>query len=162
MIDNQLKMHQKVSLTNLYFNRFLAIRYSTAFFLFFNLYWAVFLGGTLSVAVIFPFALFILGLLTMFEQVRLYRNHDNRLTYANLFYRILLIFCILLLIAVNTPLFHFFFPFFKNTQNVLNIIMIVLTGNLFIIFLILRKIKKIQCNKDKLYQRIQVYQQVIN
>lgn len=45
MINAQLDKSKKLSLTNLYFNRFLAIRYSTAFLLFLNLYWAVFLLG---------------------------------------------------------------------------------------------------------------------
>ena len=58
LLTNELKMHNKLSLTNLYFNRFLAVRYSTAFFLFLNLYWAVFLAGSLSIAVILPLPLY--------------------------------------------------------------------------------------------------------
>ena len=53
-LESQLSMHKKISLTNLYFNRFLAVRYITAFFLFINLYWAVFLLGSLSIASVLP------------------------------------------------------------------------------------------------------------
>lgn len=162
MTSKQLKMQQKISLTNLYYNRFLAIRYSTAFFLFLNLYWSVFLLGSFSIAGILPVALFLLGALTAFEQVKLYRNHDNRLPYANVFFSAVFIASVFLMIVVNTLLFHFFFPFFKNTQQVLNTIMLVLSACLLISFLIIRKIKKILRNEDRLYQKIQAYQQVIN
>jgi hypothetical protein len=162
MTTKKLEMHQKTSLTNLYFNRFLAIRYSTAFFLFINLYWFVFLGGSLSIVAFLPLSILVLAILTMYEQIKLYRIHNNRLPYAKALYSTLSIICIVLLISVNTSLFHLFFPFFKNTQYVLNSVMIVLTASLLINFLLLKKIKKIELNKDKSFQRIQTYQQVIN
>jgi hypothetical protein len=162
MTIKKLEMHQKTSLTNLYFNRFLAIRYSTAFFLFINLYWFVFLGGSLSIVAFLPLSILVLAILTMYEQIKLYRIHNNRLPYAKALYSALSVICIVLLISVNTSLFHLFFPFFKNTQYVLNSVMVVLTASLLINFLLLKKIKKIELNKDKSFQRIQAYQQVIN
>lgn len=162
VITKDLKRHQKMSLTNLYFNRFLAIRYATAFFLFLNLYWAIFLIGSTSIATILPIFLFILGLLTAFEQIKLYRNHSNRLPYANFFYRTLLITCIGLIITLYIPLYHLFYPFLKNTQYVLNVLTTFLIGNLFIIFLVLFKLNKIKCNEDKHFKRIQAYEKIIN
>lgn len=153
---------QKISFNNLYFNRFLAIRYSTAFFLFLNLYWTIFLLGSLSVTAILPFILFIMGGFTAFEQIKLYRNHSNRLPYANLFYLSLLIIYITSMVAIYTPLYHVFFPFLKHSQDALNILTVLCVTNLLIVLLILKKLNKIQRNEDKYYQRIQAYEEIIN
>ncbi len=162
LLTNELKMHNKLSLTNLYFNRFLAVRYSTAFFLFLNLYWAVFLAGSLSIAVIIPLFLFILAILTAFEQIKLYRKHSNHLPYARFFYRSLMIVCIMLMIALYSPLYHFFFPFLKNNQNVLNVMTVLLLVSSLITFLMLKKLNKILRNEDKHFKRIQAYEDIIN
>ena len=161
-LESQLKMHKKVSLTNLYFNRFLAVRYITAFFLFINLYWAVFLLGSLSIAFALPLVLIVLATLTSFEQIKLYRNHKNHLRYASLFYRIMLIAITVLIISIFTPLFHFFFPFLKNSPEAINIVLGILSVSLFFTILILIKLKKIERNEDKHFKRIQAYQEIIN
>lgn len=153
---------KKISFNNLYFNRFLAIRYSTAFFLFLNLYWTIFLLGSLSVTAIFPFILFIMGGFTAFEQIKLYRNHSNRLPYANLFYRALLIIHIISMVAIYTPLYHVFFPFLKHSQDALYMLTVLCVTNLLIVLLILKKLNKIQRNEDKHYQRIRAYEEIIN
>ncbi|WP_081295240.1 MULTISPECIES: hypothetical protein [unclassified Gilliamella] len=162
MMSNQLKMHKKISLANLYFNRFLAIRYGTAFFIFLNLYWAVFLISSMSFFSIMPIALLVLGVLASFEQIKLYRNHYNYLPYATLFYRSILFTFSALIIILYTPWYPLFFPFLKDTQVVLNTISAFLIGCVFIDFLMLKKLKKIQLNKDKHFQRIQAYQAIIN
>ncbi|WP_294965335.1 hypothetical protein [uncultured Gilliamella sp.] len=160
MMTKQLKMHKKISLTNLYFNRFLAIRYSTAFFLFLNLYWAVFLIGSNSFVASLPIVIFVLAILTSFEQIKLYRNHNNYLPYAKLFYQTILISYSIVIILLYTSWFHFFFPFLKDTQEVLNTIMGLLIGCLLIAFLMLKKLKRIQCNADKHFQRICAYEEI--
>lgn len=162
MTDKQLKMHKKISLTHLYFNRFLAIRYATAFFLFINLYWTIFLLGSQSIVAIFPFSLFSLSALTAIEQVKLYRNHSNQLPYTLFFYRMLLLSCLVLLFALYSPLYQLFFPFIKNTQQVLNVLMSLLMTSLFISFLMLIKLNKIKHNQDKHFKRIQAYEEIIN
>ena len=161
-LESQLKLHKKVSLTNLYFNRFLAVRYATAFFLFINLYWAVFLMGSLSIAIVLPIMLIILATLTSFEQIKLYRNHKNHLHYASLFYQIMLISIIALIVSIFTPLFHFFFPFLKNSQESINILLGIMLTSLVFTILILIKLKKIERNEDKHFKRIQAYQEIIN
>ncbi|OTQ76454.1 hypothetical protein [Gilliamella apis] len=161
-LESQLKMHKKVSLTNLYFNRFLAVRYATAFFLFINLYWAVFLLGSLSIAIVLPLLLIVMATLTSFEQIKLYRNHKNHLRYASLLYRTLLISIIVLMVSIYTPLFHFFFPFLKNSPEAVNIILGILAASLVFTIFILIKLKKIERNEDKHFKRIQAYQEIIN
>lgn len=161
-LESQLKLHKKVSLTNLYFNRFLAVRYATAFFLFINLYWAVFLMGSLSIAIVLPIMLIILATLTSFEQIKLYRNHKNHLRYASLFYQIMLISIIVLIVSIFTPLFQFFFPFLKNSQEAINILLGIMFTSLVFTILILIKLKKIERNEDKHFKRIQAYQEIIN
>ena len=161
-LESQLKTHKKVSLTNLYFNRFLAVRYTTAFFLFLNLYWAVFLMGSLSIAIVLPLLLILFATLTSFEQIKLYRNHQNHLRYASLFYRIMLVSVIMLIISIYTPLFHFFFPFLKYSQEALNVLLGILAASLVFTIFILLKLKKIERNEDKHFKRIQAYQEIIN
>ncbi|OCG18714.1 MULTISPECIES: hypothetical protein [unclassified Gilliamella] len=161
-MTEKLTMHKKISLTNLYFNRFLAIRYTVAFFLFLNLYWATFLMGSLSMVAILPFALFVLGILTTWEQIKLYRNHCNKLPYARLFYRALAIVFVTLMITLYTPLYHFFFPFLKQTPVALHVLMVLLTVSLIIITLMLSKLNKIQHNQDLHFKRIQAYEEFIN
>ena len=161
-LESQLSMHKKVSLTNLYFNRFLAVRYITAFFLFINLYWAVFLLGSLSIASVLPLVVIVLAMLTSFEQIKLYRNHKNHLRYASLFYRFMLIAITVLIVSIFTPLFHFFFPFLKNSPEAMNILLGILLASLFFTILILVKLKKIERNEDKHFKRIQAYQEIIN
>lgn len=162
VMSNGLKLQKKISLTNLYFNRFLAIRYATALFLFLNLYWAIFLLGSSSIAVILPISLFILSVFTAFEQVRLYRNHCNQLPYASFFFRALLVSCILLLIMLYTPLFQFFYPFLSNTQEVLNVLIALLMVSMLISFLMLKRLNKIKYNQDKHFKRIKAYEEIIN
>jgi len=157
-----LKMQKKISLTNLYFNRFLAVRYTTAFFLFLNLYWAIFLLGSLSITAILPCFLFALSLFTALEQIKLYRNHCNKLPYAYFFYGALLASSILLLITLYSPLYYLFYPFLKNTQDVLNILTVLLMVSLFVSFLMLKKLNKIKRNQDKHFERIQAYEEIIN
>lgn len=159
---NGLKMQQKISLRNLYFNRFLAVRYSTALFLFLNLYWAVFLCYLSPIAAILPLFLFILGICTALEQVKLYRNHSNKLPYAHFFYCTLFICSLLLLIVIYSPLYSFFYPFLKNTSEVINVLTILLLFTLLIAFLMLRKLNKIKCNQDKHFKRIKTYEEIIN
>ncbi|WP_392551366.1 hypothetical protein RHO14_07690 [Orbus wheelerorum] len=157
-----LNIQKKVSLTNLYFNRFLAIRYTTAFFLFLNLYWAIFLIGSLSFAAILPLFLFILSLFTALEQVKLYRCHSNKLPYAYFFYRVLVVSCIILLITLYSRLYNDFYPFLKNTHDVLNILTVLLIFSLSISFLMLKKLNKIKLDQDKHFKRIQAYEEIIN
>ncbi|WP_085247448.1 hypothetical protein [Gilliamella mensalis] len=161
-MTEKLTIHKKISLTNLYFNRFLAIRYTTAFFLFLNLYWAIFLIGSLSIIALLPISLFVLGILTTWEQIKLYRNHCNKLPYARLFYQGLAIVLIALIMTLYTPLYHFFYPFLKQTQEAANVLIVLLTVSLIIVLLMLRKLNKIQHNQDLHFKRIQAYEEFIN
>jgi len=155
-------MHKKMGLTHLYFNRFLAVRYSTAFFLFLNLYWAVFLLGSRSMVVILPLFLFVLSIFTALEQIKLYRNHSNKLPYAHFFYKVILLTSIILLITLYSPLYNVFYPFLKNTQHVLNILTVLLVVSLSISFLMLKKLNKIKLNQDKHFARVEAYKKIIN
>ncbi|MCX8649078.1 hypothetical protein J3U21_01865 [Gilliamella sp. B2776] len=161
-LENQFKMHKQISMTSLYFNRFLAVRYTTAFFLFLNLYWTIFLMGSLSIAILLPLILIILATLTSVEQIKLYRSHQNHLRYASLFYRMMLISGIMLIVSIYTPLFYFFFPFLKYSQEALKVLVSILAVSLVFTIFILIKLKKIERNEDKHFKRIQAYQEIIN
>lgn len=153
-------MHKKICLTNLYFNRFLFIRYATALFLFVTLYWSIFLFSIPSAMVIFPFTLFVLSLLVALEQIKLYRNHSNQLPFARLFYWCAIGFYCLLLFSVYTPLYHLFFPFLMVSAR--NTVFILVILSLVLCFFALKKLNKIQKNQDKHFGRVQAYEKIIN
>ncbi|MCO5510028.1 hypothetical protein [Enterococcus hirae] len=75
----QLALEKKqFSLKIMYFNRYLVIRYLTAFFFFINLNWLVLLLIARSSAWLLPLSLLALIVPAIGEQVILYRTHTNR------------------------------------------------------------------------------------
>lgn len=153
-------MRKRIGLRNFYFNRFLAIRYATALFLFLNLYWSIFLLGSLSAAAIIPLCLFILGILTALEQIKLYRNHSNQLPYALMFHKAIFGVSFFLLITIYSPLYHLWYPFLKNTQEAVNFLSILLIINSIISFLIIKKLKNIKHDQDSYFKKMQSYEQI--
>ncbi|POD82820.1 hypothetical protein S101258_02205 [Lactiplantibacillus plantarum subsp. plantarum] len=75
-----------LSLTSMYFNRFLLFRYVTAIFFFVNLYWAIILFGSGSAAGLLPTALLIGAGVVIVEQVSKFWKHTNQLTLTRWFY----------------------------------------------------------------------------
>lgn len=161
MQKNHLQ-RQKLSLTNLYFNRFLLIRYATAFFLFLMLYWSVFLVSTFSVVAMLPVTLFVLSALVALEQVKLYRNHSNQLPYARYFYWTSFISCLILLGCVYTSFYSVFFPFLVSTQSVKNLVAILVMVSLILSILVLIKLHNIKLDRDKHFSRVKAYEKIIN
>ena len=75
-----------LSLTSMYFNRFLVFRYVTAIFFFVNLYWAIVLFGFGSGIGLLPSILLIGTAVVMVEQIGKFWKHTNRLTFTRWFY----------------------------------------------------------------------------
>ncbi|MCH4168386.1 MAG: hypothetical protein LKF42_03960 [Streptococcaceae bacterium] len=152
---------KKMSLQNMYFNRFLLVRYVSALFLFINLYGCLLLGFSRSVGVIVPAILLILGFGVMWEQMKLFSTPKHTAIWTKYFYQLQLAISILMLVFTFTPLYSIFFTFLKDTFQ-LKIMVTILTIFLALIALgMLYKLKKIENLDDRQYQRIIAYQNAI-
>lgn len=159
---NKLELEKKqFSLKNMYFNRYLAVRYLTAGFFFTNLNWLGLLLLAGSKWLWLPLLLMIAVLPAVAEQVRLYQHHENVAPRTNQYFRLQLIINILLAAASFSPLFQSLFPFMaQNDQGRLLVLAITLVGILLSV-LIQQRLKKISTNHDQQYVRIQQYEKAL-
>lgn len=98
--SKQLDGGKKLSLTSMYFNRYLIFRYTTAAFFFVNLYWLILLFGLGNIAGLLPGGLLIGSGAVMIEQVKKYWHHDNNLTITRGYYLIQAVANLILMISV--------------------------------------------------------------
>ena len=161
-MKNLEERRKKTSITNMYFNRFLLIRYTTALFLFFNLYWFVFLLFSQPLLALVPLLLFIGSAIVAIEQVKLYRNHSEQLPYAKGFYILQGIVNSVMIVLVYTPMYDRFFPFLTNTSETKNILTITLLLGVLISLIVLRKLHKIRLGQDKHLKLVKAYEKTVS
>lgn len=155
------EQRRTASLKNMYFNRYLFVRYMTALFFFTNLYWAISIYITGSKFFLLPVALMLFMFGVIVEQVRLYSTHTNELPFTQNFYRVQLAANVLLLILSFTSLFTTFFPFMANTTNARLLMGAVLLVGCLLCVLILRRLKNISQNTDRHYKRMKDYEKAM-
>lgn len=153
------KNRTEMSLKSMQFNRFMLIRYATAFFLFVNLYWAIIMWQTL-VALI-PVALMFIASLAIIEQIKLFGHHTNQLIYSKVFFRSQLIVNIILMVSIPTSLFTFFYQFIQNTGSNRLVVLILLLLSSSILLIVNKRLGLIATNHDKYYARLTAYQSVL-
>ncbi|MBS7576594.1 MULTISPECIES: hypothetical protein [unclassified Enterococcus] len=152
---------QKMSLRSMYFNRFLLIRYTSALFIFINLYGCILLGLSGSAGIVIPAILLILGFIVMWEQMKLFSTPKNTASKTKYFYRIQLVGCILVLASIFTPFYSVFFTFLKASIQIkiavafFTVILALISAG------VLYRLKKIENLEDRQYQRIIAYQKAI-
>ncbi|WP_386694485.1 hypothetical protein [Lonepinella sp. MS14435] len=151
---------QQMILRSLYFNRFLFVRYTTAFLFFSTLVWCC--AMFLSQATFLFVPLLILSLLGIasFEQVKMYYKHNTAAPLTSRIFQFLLVGYSLLMLICLTPYEKQLFPFVQNHQSRILEgyfgVVIILT------LLVLKKLNTIRANKDTHYQRIMAYEQQLN
>lgn len=153
---------KKTSITNMYFNRFLLIRYTTALFLFFNLYWFVFLLFSQPLLALLPFALFAGAAVVALEQVKLYRNHSQKLPYARFFYMAQGIVNVGLIGLIYTPAYANLFPFLTKTMDTKRVLTCALLIGILISLVVLRKLYKIRLGQDKHLKLVKAYEKTLS
>ena len=154
------KEKNKMSLRNLYFNRYLLIRYLTAGYFFFNLYWFILLLGYHQPVAILPFVLMVGLIFVTVEQVKQYHVHTNRVPYAQKYYWVQLVINLVLAGICLTPLATTFYPFVRASG--MNVIIAILLVGVLGCLLIERKISNIRSNKDRYLSNIKDFQNSIN
>lgn len=73
---------KKISIKAMYFNRYLLVRYVSAFFFFTNLYWLISLLLSDSSLYVIPLILMVVLLFGIAEQVKMFGNHTNNAKYT--------------------------------------------------------------------------------
>lgn len=157
-LDSQKK---KMSLKSMYFNRFLMIRYVIALFLFSNLYWFVFAIGTGNLTALVPAVLLFFAGRAIFEQILQLDNHRNQIPKAKHFFLLQLIVNALILIVSLFGSVTSIFPFFQNTNQTNSFVQVIVLFGLLLAVLNLRKIHRIENNKDTHFQRIVDYEHIL-
>lgn len=157
----QLEIEKKqFSLKIMYFNRYLIIRYLTAGFFFMNLYWLIVLIVSKSSFLIVPIGLIGLILPAVGEQIRLYRKHQNNVPRTRWYFKWQGIISGILCGLLFTPFYTSMFPFMvDNLYGKLGMFVFLVSGCL-ICALCHKRLKNIQVNKDRQYQRIKTFEQV--
>lgn len=150
------KNSKALSLQSMRFNRFLGIRYATALFFFVNLYWLILMHTTWIELI--PGLLMVVALPSIYEQLKLFGQHSNRLPFTIFYFRFQTAVNVALSISVVTPVFKTLFTFVNDTNNNRGAVMLLLLIGLGLSVLMLRKLTLIQHNKDKFYYRLSAYQ----
>ncbi|MFT4186063.1 MAG: hypothetical protein QM613_02375 [Micrococcaceae bacterium] len=155
------KSQKKAGLKNMYFNRYLLVRYIVATLFFANLYWMLFLSLAGSTWAVIPFALIAFSVLVLAEQVRIYNKHTNMVPRLKAYSYIQLGINICLLPTVPTSLYTHLFPFAANDATGKRFILVFLAIGVFLCGILIRKIYLIQTNQDKQFFRIKEYKKAI-
>lgn len=150
---------KEAAITNLYFNRYLIVRYTIAFFLFINVYWAtaLYTASSARYLIIIPLALIGGFAWSMWEMALMNRREQEpaRVTrhvfQANLF--VTAVVALVALLGQHTLLF----PFLTTTMKSLVVVLIMETVGFLLSLAILSRLRRIDHKADKQYQRIQTY-----
>jgi hypothetical protein len=153
------KNRQDMSLKSMQFNRFMMVRYATAFFFFVNLYWALLMRHTWVVVI--PLVIMVIASLAIVEQIKLFGTHTNQLVYSKLFFRTQAILNVALMISTMTPLFASLFQFVNNTSNNRYTVLFLLLLGTGLILVVNRRLNLIASNHDKYYSRLVAYQAIL-
>lgn len=156
-IDRQKKRN---ALKNMYFNRYLMVRYFLAILLFSNFYWALYTWG--SWIFVIPAVMLILAVTPCFENIRSYGETAANMKGTKRYYKAQLAVNACLIVLCFTPMFKETMPFLNDTLNSR-----ILACTIFLIGFILsnasyQRLKKIDINNDKQYFRIKQYEKAIN
>ncbi|MFT8411748.1 MAG: hypothetical protein ABF743_09575 [Schleiferilactobacillus perolens] len=138
-------------ITSMYFNRYLAIRYLNAIFLFANLYWLILMVGTRQTLWMWPLALLLGVTAVTVEQVRKYWDRSNRLPITRITYFFQSASNALALIFVAAGKLQWVFPF-MSAKSVPTVLIVLGLGLLIAVF-IEYKTYKIEHDKDRRYLR---------
>ncbi|MFV0255505.1 MAG: hypothetical protein ACK5G7_05205 [Erysipelotrichaceae bacterium] len=142
-------------LKNMYFNRYLMIRYFLAIFIFTNFYWFI---STSNFAKFIPVILLVLGFLCCFEAIKVYGNPYYVGKWTKLYFQLQAIVNMSCLILMWSPIFNFLFPFL-NSELLSYIILIVMCFvGLFMAIACIRRLNEINKNEDKNFKFIKQYE----
>ena len=106
------------AIKTLFYNRYFAIRYISATYLFINLYWSVALYMTQDyLAMLVPVAMLIFAGLTMWEQFKMFTRNQEQAKITYRFYQTVIGVNSILILVTLTGQIGFLFPFLQDSQQ---------------------------------------------
>lgn len=155
-IETQKKLS---SLKNLYFNRYLMVRYFLAVFVFSNFYWALYTQG--HWIMVLPCILLILAIKPCFDVIRSYGETSIDMKWSTIYFRAQLGVNIVAAILMWTGMFHDLFPFLSDILPSQILVSMILLGGVIMALCCVKRLDKIERNEDKQYQRILQYEKAL-
>ncbi len=146
------------AIKTLFYNRYFAIRYISAAYLFVNLYWAAVLYMTQDyLAMMVPVTMFSLAALTMWEQFKMFSRDQKQAKMTYRFYQTVIGVNSLLAVITLTGQISFLFPFLLVNQQSMIVLLFVQGTGILLAAWILTKLNRINKNVDKQYLRLKQY-----
>ncbi len=151
-------LRKENAVKNMYYTRYLLIRYVVAFYFFVNLYWTLVLTMSEAYsAMVLPIVLMVFAALAIWEQTRMYSKEQRSPRVTIGFFRVSVIANLSIIGLVVFQQSAHLFPFFNvNLSSSLVLIGIQLVGLLLSSWMLL-KLHRINRNIDKHYYRIRQY-----
>ena len=159
--DESLTYQNRQSLKNMYFTRFLLIRYSAAFLFFFNLLFLMIYLQTRSFWMIVPLIVLAIQFVSIVELTKMYNAPTSDLPWTTYSFIASLVTLLGSLILTQTQLSATLLPFMKNTQENKNVVSLIIIALVCFILFLLKKLTVIKNDKDKQYFRIKKYENLL-
>ena len=146
------------AIKTLFYNRYFAIRYISATYLFVNLYWAAVLYMTQDyLAMIVPVVMLAFAALTMWEQFKMFSRNQEQAKVTYRFYQTVIGVNSLLAVITLTGQIRFLFPFLLNNHQSMIVLLFIQGVGILLAGLVLSKLNRINKNVDKQYLRLKQY-----
>lgn len=148
---------REATIRNMYFNRYLLVRYSIAIFFFLSLFWFLMLYTTGSVVLLMVLPLLILvgAGVSMWEMAMMNRTDQEPAKLTAIFYKSILLVNSFLILASLMQLYPSLFPYLKQSPMSLVSVLIFQVTGILLALINLSRLKRIDQHTDKQYQRIQ-------
>lgn len=153
------QIQANTKLKNIYFNRYLMIRYFLAIFMFVNFYWLILASAWIKAI---PVGLLVLGIASCIEMVKAYGKKEVSMKWTKYFFQVQMMVNIVCFILIWTPAFHSLLPFFKASLITYMIACSMYVVGGLMAFACVRRLKQIDENTDKQYAYIQQCEKTIN
>lgn len=161
-VKRKIELEKKqLSLKNMYFNRYLFVRYLTAFFFFMNMQWMILLLSAKSLGSSLPMVLLLAILPAVGEQVKLYRKYQTNVPWTKRYFLFQGVCNILLIPVLFTSGFTLLYPFMANNNRGQLFVFILIVSGIFVSVFIQYRLKKISLNQDQQYIRIKQYEKAL-
>ena len=161
-VKRKIELEKKqLSLKNMYFNRYLFVRYLTAFFFFMNMQWMILLLSAKSLGSSLPMVLLLAILPAVGELVKLYRKHQTNVPWTKRYFLFQGVCNILLIPVLFTSGFTLLYPFMANNNRGQLLVFILIVSGIFVSVFIQYRLKKISLNQDQQYIRIKQYEKAL-
>lgn len=156
MKKTSFDVQKEQSVSFMYFNRFLMLRYFTAFMFFTNLYWFGMALASKSWSAILPFFLMIGGIAVTLELTSKLHTKKRAVPISKGYYFAQISVNFGIILISMTPAYALFLPFL-NGKGQFYIIVIALIGILMSVMVLL-KIKKIANDQDRQFKVIKMFE----